>query len=66
MPRAIFHRNFSTTSRETGVSIRVWGGPQSQLFPEWVIAKAEAAGAATRQKPASAGASQEDTRNGTS
>lgn len=48
MAKAVFHRRFNATDTKKGVSIRIemMGKPQS--FPEWVIAKAETAGAATR------------------
>lgn len=48
MAKAVFHRRFDATDTKKGVSIRIdpMGRPQS--FPEWVIVKAEAAGAATR------------------
>lgn len=48
MAKAVFHRLFNATDTKKGVSIRIemMGKPKS--FPEWVIAKAETAGAATR------------------
>ena len=48
MAKATFHRRFNATDTKKGVSIRIemMGKPQS--FPEWVISKAEMAGAATR------------------
>lgn len=62
MAKAIFHRRFNATDVKKGVSIRIHPSAEPQSFPRWVIAKAEAAGAATRiipQKPASPGDSQE-------
>lgn len=51
MPRAIFNRPFNATDVKRGVSIRIRQKPETQLYPEWVIALAESAGAATRQPP---------------
>ncbi len=48
MAKAIFHRRFNATDTKKGVSIRIEPMGSPQTFPEWVIAKAEAAGAATR------------------
>lgn len=48
MAKAVFHRRFDATDTKKGVSIRVEPLDTPQTFPEWVIAKAEAAGAATR------------------
>jgi len=53
MAKAIFHRRFDATDPKRGVSIRILPDPKPQSFPEWVIAKAEAKGAATRSKPKS-------------
>lgn len=63
MAKAVFHRRFNATDTKKGVSISIdpMGRPQS--FPEWVIAKAEAAGAATRyvkSKPEPTGAQRKD------
>lgn len=52
MAKAIFHRRFDATDSKKGTSIRVHPSPDPQSFPEWVIAKAEAAGAATRKTAA--------------
>lgn len=57
MAKAVSHRRFDATDTKKGVSIRVQPSDAPQSYPEWVIAKAEAAGAATRQstkKPAAA------------
>ncbi|MEE2860842.1 MAG: hypothetical protein VYB46_08530 [Pseudomonadota bacterium] len=51
MAKAVFHRRFDATDIKKGVSIRIEPMDAPQSFPEWVIAKAEAEGAATRQKP---------------
>jgi len=51
MAKAVFHRRFDATDATKGVSIRIEPKDTPQSFPEWVIAKAEAAGAATRSKP---------------
>lgn len=48
MARAIFYRRFDATDTKKGVSIRIEPMGTPQTFPEWVIAKAEVAGAATR------------------
>ena len=48
MAKAIFHRRFDATDTKKGVSIRIEPVGKPQSFPEWVIAKAELAGAATR------------------
>lgn len=48
MAKAVFHRRFDATDTKKGVSIRVEPLDTPQTLPEWVIAKAEAAGAATR------------------
>ncbi|AWX94000.1 hypothetical protein DPM13_16405 [Paracoccus mutanolyticus] len=53
MAKAVFHRRFDATDTKKGVSIRVEPLDTPQTFPEWVIAKAEAAGAATRMPRAS-------------
>ena len=50
MAKAVFHRRFNATNVKRGVSIRIEPLGKPQSFPEWVIAKAEAAGAATRVK----------------
>lgn len=63
MAKAIFHRRFDATDVKRGVSIRIEPMGKSQTFPEWVIAKAEAAGAATRSpkaKPEAPGVINED------
>ncbi|WP_312529920.1 hypothetical protein [Paracoccus sp. (in: a-proteobacteria)] len=51
MAKAIFHRRFNATDPKKGISIRVDASAEPQTLPEWVIAKAEEAGAATRQIP---------------
>lgn len=58
MAKAIFNRRFDATDTKKGVSIRVHPSDEAQTFPEWVIARAEAAGAAVRHpvKPAAAAA----------
>lgn len=48
MAKAVFHRRFDATDTRKGISIRVQPAPEPQNYPEWVIAKAEKAGAATR------------------
>ena len=48
MAKAIFSRRFNATDIKKGVSIRIEPMGTPQTFPEWVIAQAEAAGAATR------------------
>ncbi|GEK71341.1 hypothetical protein [Paracoccus denitrificans] len=48
MAKAIFHRRFDATDTTKGVSIRIEPMEKPQSYPEWVIAKAVAAGAATR------------------
>ena len=63
MAKAIFHRRFDATDIKRGVSIRIEPMTMPQTLPEWVIAKAEAAGAATRiqkTKPAAPGIINED------
>lgn len=61
MAKAVFHRRFDATDTTKGVSIRVNPAEAPQTLPEWVIAKAEAAGAATRPtKPAAKSAPSED------
>lgn len=59
MAKAVFTRRFDATDTKKGVSIRVHPSEESQTFPEWVIAKAEAAGAATRHPVKSAAAAPE-------
>lgn len=51
MAKAIFNRRFDATDSKKGVSIRVEASDTPQTFPEWVIAKAEVAGAADRYHP---------------
>lgn len=64
MAKAVFHRRFDATDITKGISIRIepMGAPQS--FPEWVIARAVAAGAAARvqkkPKPALPGANRKE------
>ena len=64
MAKAIFHRRFDATDTKKGVSIRIEPMAPPQSFPEWVIAKAEAAGAAKRvpkkPKPAVADVNDKD------
>ncbi|WP_313349789.1 hypothetical protein [Paracoccus sp. (in: a-proteobacteria)] len=47
MAKAVFHRRFDATDTTKGVSIRIEAMDEPQIFPEWVIAKAVKAGAAT-------------------
>lgn len=58
MAKAVFNRRFDATDTKRGVSIRVEPGAAPQTLPEWVISRAEKAGAATRvtksKKPAPA------------
>lgn len=68
MAKAVFHRRFDATDIKKGVSIRVEPMGKPQSFPEWVIAKAEAAKAATRYakpQPAATGATKDES-NGNS
>lgn len=51
MAKAIFNRRFDATDTRRGVSIRIYPGEAPQSFPEWVVALAVEAGAATRHKP---------------
>ena len=62
MVKAVFHKRFDATDPKKGTSIRVQAAPEPQEFPAWVIDKAEAAGAATREtpKPAAKAAQSED------
>ncbi len=54
MVKAVFHTRFDATDPKKGTSIRVQASPDPQDFPAWVIDKAEAAGAATRETTKSA------------
>jgi len=63
MAKAVFHRRFDATDTKKGVSIRIEPMGKPQSFPNWVIAKAEAAGAATRYvntQPAATGTTKEE------
>lgn len=64
MAKAVFHRRFDATDTTKGVSIRIRPMETPQTFPEWMIAMAVAAGAATRSqkkpKPALAGANSKE------
>lgn len=51
MAKAIFNRRFDATDTRRGISIRIHPKDAPQSFPEWVIALAVDAGAATRNKP---------------
>lgn len=48
MAKAVFTRRFDATDTTKGISIRIYPASEPQTYPEWVIAKAERAGAATR------------------
>lgn len=54
MAKAIFHRLFDATDASKGVSVRVQPSDAPQSYPEWIIAAAEEAGAATREQTTSA------------
>ena len=54
MAKTVFNKIFDATDTRKGISIRVFPGPDPQDFPEWVIKKAEEAGAATRSSTQSA------------
>lgn len=62
MVKAVFHKRFDATDPKKSTSIRVQASPDPQDFPAWVIDKAEAAGAATREttKTAARAAQSED------
>ena len=56
MAKAVFHREFNVTDSSKGVSVRVLPSDAVQSHPEWIIAAAEEAGAATREATPAAGA----------
>lgn len=60
MAKAIFNRRFDASDPRKGVSIRVQASDTPQSFPEWVIAKAERAGAAKRVTSAASAAKSKD------
>ncbi|WP_294932182.1 hypothetical protein [uncultured Paracoccus sp.] len=62
MAKAIFNRRFDATDNRKGVSIRVEPSDSPQTLPEWVIALAVKAGAASRLNkiPASAGLTEKE------
>lgn len=48
MAKAVITRRFDATDTKKGISMRIEPSDEPQTLPEWVIALAEEAGAATR------------------
>lgn len=60
MAKAIFNRRFDATDTKRGISIRIDPRDAPQSYPEWVVALAVDAGAATRHTPTRPAAADND------
>ena len=49
MAKATVQRRFDATDMRKGVSLRIDPHDDARSYPEWVLAKGEAAGAITRE-----------------